>query len=260
MPGLVARSVVGASPRSTPPQSGLASTICTTKQTAITPKSVTMKAFIVTLLGVIAVCFVVQIVLANPDWGGVLRGLAPTTDLATKPGMLYLALGIIGATVMPHNLYLHSGIVQTRAYGTSEPDKREALKFSIWDSVLALSFAFLVNASLLVLAGAAFFPRHQVVTDIGQASELLTPILGTTLAPTLFGIALICCGLNSTVTATMAGQIVMEGFIRLRMSAWARRLVTRGVAIVPALAVTYLFGAAQTGKLLILSQVVLSFQ
>ncbi len=219
-----------------------------------------IEAFIVTLLGVIAVCFVVQIVLANPDWGGVLRGLAPTTDLATKPGMLYLALGIIGATVMPHNLYLHSGIVQTRAYGTSETDKREALKFSIWDSVLALSFAFLVNASLLVLAGAAFFPRHQVVTDIGRASDLLTPILGTTLAPTLFGIALICCGLNSTVTATMAGQIVMEGFIHLRISAWARRLITRGVAIVPALIVTYLFGAAQTGKLLILSQVVLSFQ
>jgi len=219
-----------------------------------------IEAFVVTLLGVIAVCFVVQIVLANPDWGGVLRGLAPTTDLATKPDMLYLALGIIGATVMPHNLYLHSGIVQTRAYGAGEADKREALRFSIWDSVLALSFAFLINASLLVLAGAAFFPRHEVVADIGRASELLTPILGTALAPALFGIALICCGLNSTLTATMAGQIVMEGFIQLRISAVARRLITRGAAIVPALAVTYLFGAAQTGKLLILSQVVLSFQ
>jgi len=219
-----------------------------------------IEAFIISLLGVIALCFVVQIALANPDWGAVLRGLAPTTDLATNPNMLYLALGIIGATVMPHNLYLHSGIVQTRAYGETLPEKREALRFSIIDSVFALTFALLVNASLLVLAGAAFFPRHEVVTEIGRASELLTPILGTAIAPLLFGIALICCGLNSTVTATMAGQIVMEGFIHLRISAVARRLITRAIAIVPALGVTYLMGAAQTGKLLVLSQVILSFQ
>ena len=219
-----------------------------------------IEAFIIGMLGVIAICFLLQIILANPDWGGVLRGFAPTTALATNPNMLYLALGIIGATVMPHNLYLHSGIVQTRAYGGSVAEKREALKFSTIDSTLALTFALTINASLLVLAAAVFFPRGEVVTDIGQASHLLTPILGSTLAPILFGVALICCGLNSTVTATMAGQIVMEGFIQFRISAWARRLITRGVAIVPALITIYFFGAAQAGKLLVFSQVILSFQ
>jgi manganese transport protein len=219
-----------------------------------------IEAFIISMLGVIAVCFLVQIVLADPNWGGVLRGFAPTTELVTNPNMLYLALGIIGATVMPHNLYLHSGIVQTRAYGESLPEKREALKFSIIDSTLALTFALTINASLLVLAAAVFFPRGEVVTDIGQASHLLTPLLGSTLAPILFGVALICCGLNSTVTATMAGQIVMEGFIQFRIAAWARRLITRGVAIVPALIAVYFFGAAQAGKLLVFSQVILSFQ
>jgi manganese transport protein len=219
-----------------------------------------IEAFIITLLLVIAACFLIQILLASPDWGGVLRGFAPTTDLATNPNMLYLALGIIGATVMPHNLYLHSGIVQTRAYGESVKEKREALRFSIIDSTLALTFALTINASLLILAAAVFFPRGEVVTDIGQASHLLTPILGSTLAPILFGVALICCGLNSTVTATMAGQIVMEGFIQFRIAAWARRLITRGIAIVPALIVIYWFGSAQAGKLLVFSQVILSFQ
>jgi manganese transport protein len=219
-----------------------------------------IEAFVITLLGVIAACFLIQIVLANPDWGGVIRGFAPTTDLVTNPDMLYLALGIIGATVMPHNLYLHSGIVQTRAYGDSVEEKREALKFATIDSTAALTFALFINGALLVLAAAAFHARGELVTEIGQASALLAPILGTTLAPVLFGVALICCGLNSTVTATMAGQIVMEGFIQFRMSAFARRLITRGFAIVPALLVTYWFGTAETGKLLILSQVVLSLQ
>ena len=219
-----------------------------------------IEAFIVTMLGVIALCFLVQIVLANPNWGAVLRGFVPTTDLVRDPNMLYLALGIIGATVMPHNLYLHSGIVQTRAYGHSLAEKREALTFSVWDSVFALSFALLINASLLILAAAVFYPRGQVVTDIAQASHLLTPLLGSSVAPILFGVALIACGLNSTVTATMAGQIVMEGFIQFRMSAWARRLLTRGIALVPALIAVYFFGAAQAGKLLIFSQVILSFQ
>ena len=219
-----------------------------------------IEAFIITLLGVIAISFLLQIILANPDWGGVLRGFAPTTQLATNPSMLYLALGIIGATVMPHNLYLHSGIVQTRAYGDSVAEKREALTFSTIDSTLALTFALTINASLLVLAAAVFYPRGEVVTDIAQASHLLTPLLGTSLAPILFGVALIACGLNSTVTATIAGQIVMEGFIQFRMAAWARRLITRGVALVPTLAVIYWFGSAQATKLLILSQVVLSFQ
>ena len=219
-----------------------------------------IEAFIITLLLVIAACFFVQIALANPDWGQVIRGFAPSTDLVTNPDMLYLALGIIGATVMPHNLYLHSGIVQTRAYGGTDREKREALVYSTIDSTFALMFALTINASLLILAAAVFHPHGQVVTDIAQASHLLTPLLGTALAPLLFGIALIACGLNSTVTATMAGQIVMEGFIQFRMAPWMRRLVTRAIAIIPALGVIYLFGAAQAGKLLVLSQVVLSFQ
>jgi manganese transport protein len=219
-----------------------------------------IEAFIISLLGVIAVCFLTQIVLASPDWGQVLAGFAPTTELVRNPDMLYLALGIIGATVMPHNLYLHSGIVQTRAFGGSLPEKREALTYATWDSTIALTFALTINASLLILAAATFHAHGEVVSDIGKASELLTPILGTAIAPLLFGIALICCGLNSTVTATMAGQIVMEGFIRFRMAAWARRLITRGVAILPALVVIWLFGAPQTGPMLILSQVVLSLQ
>jgi manganese transport protein len=219
-----------------------------------------IEAFIITLLGVIAVCFLVQIALANPDWGQVIRGFAPTTDIVSNPSMLYLALGIIGATVMPHNLYLHSGIIQTRAYGGSEPEKREALKFATIDSTVALMFALTINASLLILAAATFHANATFVEDLGEAHSLLMPLLGASIAPVLFGIALLCCGLNSTVTATMAGQIVMEGFIDLKLAAWARRLVTRLVAIVPAIVVTYWFGASQTGKLLILSQVILGLQ
>ncbi|WP_439496220.1 Nramp family divalent metal transporter [Bosea sp. (in: a-proteobacteria)] len=220
-----------------------------------------IEAFIITLLGVIAVCFAVQIALADPDWGQVVRGFAPTTDIVTNPNMLYLALGIIGATVMPHNLYLHSGIVQTRAYGESLPEKREALKYATLDSTVALTFALAINAGILILAAATFYKTGQhEVSELGRAHELLAPLLGASIAPSLFAIALLCCGLNSTVTATMAGQIVMEGFIDLRLPAWLRRLVTRLVAIIPAIAVTLIYGAGQTGKLLILSQVVLSFQ
>ena len=218
-----------------------------------------VEAFVISLLGVIAVCFLTQIVLANPDWRGALGGLVPTTDLIHDPNMIYLALGIIGATVMPHNLYLHSGIVQTRAYGDTPAERREALTYSVWDSTIALGFAFTINASLLILAAATFHARGEVVEDIGRASDLLTPILGG-LAPVLFGVALICCGLNSTVTATMAGQIVMDGFIQLRVAAWLRRLITRSVAIVPAVLVIYYYGAAEAGKLLIFSQVILSLQ
>jgi manganese transport protein len=220
-----------------------------------------IEALIVTLLGVVTVCFAVQLALASPDWGGVIRGFAPTTDLVTDPDMLYLALGIIGATVMPHNLYLHSGIVQTRAYGASLPQRREALKFATIDSTVALMFALTINASILILAAAAFHGEGRpYVEELGVAHSLLAPLLGSAIAPTLFGIALIACGLNSTVTATMAGQIVMEGFIRMRVPAWFRRLITRGIAIMPAIFVTLLFGEGQTAKLLILSQVVLSLQ
>jgi manganese transport protein len=220
-----------------------------------------IEAFIITLLGVIALCFVVQIAMANPEWGRVIRGFAPTTQIVTNPDMLYLSLGIIGATVMPHNLYLHSGIVQTRAYGETLPEKREAMKYATADSTIALMFALTINASILILAAAAFNRSGNTgVEELEKAHTLLAPLLGSAIAPTLFGIALLCCGLNSTVTATMAGQIVMEGFLDLRLPPWLRRLITRAVAIVPAALVTIYYGESGTAKLLIFSQVVLSLQ
>jgi manganese transport protein len=220
-----------------------------------------VEAFIITLLGVIFVCFYFQIAMASPDWAGVIKGFAPTVDIVRNPQMLYLALGIIGATVMPHNLYLHSGIVQTRAYGESLPEKREALRFATWDSTIALMFALLVNASILILAASTFYKTGRTdVAELGDAHAMLAPLLGSLLAPKLFAISLLACGLNSTVTATLAGQIVMEGFLNIRLPAWARRLATRMVAIVPAAAVTIYYGASGTGTLLILSQVILAFQ
>jgi manganese transport protein len=220
-----------------------------------------VEAFVIALLGVIFSCFMVQIALASPDWGGVLRGFAPTTDILRDPNMLYLALGIIGATVMPHNLYLHSGIVQTRDYGETLAEKKSALRFATFDSTFALCFALIVNASILILAAATFNKSGAVnVTEISDAHKMLAPLVGSLLAPKLFAIALLCCGLNSTVTATLAGQIVMEGFLNIRLPAWARRLITRGLAIIPAAAVTIYFGTEGTGFLLIFSQVVLAFQ
>ena len=220
-----------------------------------------LEAFIITLLGVIAVCFGVQIALADPVWGDVIKGFAPTTEIVMNPEMLYLALGILGATVMPHNLYLHSAIVQTRAYGTTLPEKREALKFATIDSTLALMFALVINASILILAAASFHATGRTdVAELGDAHQLLAPILGLAIAPSLFAIALLCCGLNSTVTATLAGQAVMEGFLNLRIPPWSRRLITRGIAIIPAAFVTIWYGDAGTGDLLILTQVVLSLQ
>lgn len=220
-----------------------------------------LEAFIITLLAVIAICFGVQIVLADPDWGAVVRGFLPTSQIATDPGMLYLALGILGATVMPHNLYLHSGIVQTRAYGETVPEKREALRFATIDSTVALLLALLVNASILILAAAAFHANGLTdIAELGQAHGLLSPLLGAAMAPILFAVALICCGINSTVTATLAGQIVMEGFINFHLRPWVRRLVTRSIAIVPAAFVTLFYGEGGTAELLILTQVVLSLQ
>jgi manganese transport protein len=220
-----------------------------------------IEAFIITLLAVIFICFFAQIALTDPDWGGVLRGFFPTVEIVRNPDMLYLALGIIGATVMPHNLYLHSGVVQTRDYGSSIPEKRSALKFATIDSTVALMLALLVNASILILAAATFNATgHSGVADLGEAHAMLAPLVGSMLAPKLFAIALLCCGLNSTVTATLAGQIVMEGFLNIRLPAWMRRLVTRLVAITPAAAVTIYYGAEGTGYLLILSQVILAFQ
>jgi manganese transport protein len=220
-----------------------------------------IEAFIMGLLGVIFVCFFAQIALADPEWGSVLRGFFPTVDIVRNPDMLYLALGIIGATVMPHNLYLHSGIVQTRDYGHTVPEKKSALAFATFDSTFALMLALLVNASILILAAATFNRTgNSGISDLGDAHTMLAPLLGSMLAPKLFAIALLCCGLNSTVTATLAGQIVMEGFLNIRLPAWLRRLITRMVAIVPAAGVTIYYGAEGTGYLLILSQVVLAFQ
>ncbi len=220
-----------------------------------------LEAFVITLLGVIAASFAIQIALADPDWGAVIKGFAPTVEIVKNPEMLYLALGILGATVMPHNLYLHSAIVQTRAWGDSLPEKREALRYATIDSTVALMFALLINASILILAAAAFHgPGQPQVAELGDAHRMLGPLLGATVAPMLFAVALLACGLNSTVTATLAGQAVMEGFLRMRLAPWARRLITRGIAILPAAGVTILYGSAGTGELLILTQVVLSLQ
>ena len=220
-----------------------------------------IEAFVVALLGVITACFAIQIALAHPDWGAVLRGFVPTSEIFENREMLYLALGILGATVMPHNLYLHSGLVQTRYIGDSGRDKREAIKFATIDSTIALCLAFTINASILILAAATFNRTGKTeVAELDQAHAFLAPLLGSALAPTLFAIALICCGLNSTITATLSGQIVMEGFLNWRITPWLRRLLTRMIAILPAIVVTLWAGEKATGKLLILSQVVLSLQ
>jgi manganese transport protein len=220
-----------------------------------------IEIFVVALLGIIAACFAVQIALANPDWRAVILGFAPTVEIVKNPEMLYLALGIIGATVMPHNLYLHSGVVQTRRFGDSVEDRREAIKLATIDSTIALMLALVINASILILAAATFNSRGQTdVTELDQVHSFLAPLLGSMYAPSLFAIALLCCGLNSTVTATLSGQIVMEGFIDIRLAPWLRRLTTRAIAIVPAAIVTIWYGEKGTAQLLILSQVVLSLQ
>jgi len=220
-----------------------------------------IETFVVAMLGVIAACFAVQIALADPDWGQVIRGLAPSRDLFANHDMLYLALGILGATVMPHNLYLHSGLVQTRFYGDTPAEKREAITLATIDSTIALCLAFIINASILILAAATLHRAGKTdVAELDQAHAFLAPLLGSTLAPTLFAVALLCCGLNSTITATLSGQIVMEGFLNWRIAPWARRLLTRLIAIVPAVVVTIWAGEKATGQLLILSQVVLSLQ
>ena len=220
-----------------------------------------LEAFVIALLLVIFACFAVQIALAAPPLQAVLGGFIPRAEVVTNPHALYLAIGIIGATVMPHNLYLHSSIVQTRAYPRTDDGRRGALRWAVADSTLALMLALFINASILILAAAVFHANGRTdVQEIEQAYELLAPMLGVGLASTLFAVALLASGINSTVTATLAGQIVMEGFLRLRMAPWMRRLVTRGIAIVPVVAVTALYGEQGTAKLLVLSQVVLSMQ
>lgn len=220
-----------------------------------------LEAFVMTLLGTIFVCFAVNLALAQPEWRAVAAGFIPTTRTVTDPGMLYLAIGIIGATVMPHNLYLHSSTVQTRRFSTTDSGKRKAISFASLDIVVALCLAFLVNAAILITAAAVFHTSgHAAVADLEQAYKLLGPLTGTALASILFGVALLSAGLSSSVTATLAGQIVMEGFVRIKLPAWSRRLLTRSIAIVPALVVTITYGDAAVTGLLIFSQVILSLQ
>jgi len=220
-----------------------------------------LEAFVIALLLVIFACFAVQIALAAPPLQAVLGGFIPRAEVVTNPHALYLAIGIIGATVMPHNLYLHSSIVQTRAYPRTDSGRRSALRWAVTDSTIALMLALFINASILILAAAVFHANGRTdVQEIEQAYELLAPMLGVGLASTLFAVALLASGINSTVTATLAGQIVMEGFLRLRIAPWARRLLTRGIAIVPVVIVTAIYGEQGTARLLVLSQVVLSMQ
>ncbi len=220
-----------------------------------------LEAFVVSLLIVIAVCFGIQIAAAAPPVAAILKGFVPSPEIVTNPEMLYIAIGIIGATVMPHNLYLHSAIVQTRAYERSPQGRREAIKWATTDSTIALMLALFINAAILIVAAATFYSSGRTeVAEISQAYELLSPLLGLGIASTLFAVALLASGLNSTVTATLAGQIVMEGFLNLRLPNWARRLVTRGIAIVPVVIVTAIYGERGTSQLLVLSQVILSMQ
>jgi manganese transport protein len=220
-----------------------------------------IEAFIVALLIVIAGCFLVQIVLAQPPVAELFAGFIPTHEIVTNPEMLYIAIGILGATVMPHNLYLHSSIVQTRQFVRDDEGRRNAIRWATADSTIALMLALFVNAAILIVAAAVFHAHGKTnVEEIEQAYALLSPLLGVGIASVLFAVALLASGLNSTVTATLAGQIVMEGFLRLRLPHWARRLLTRGIAIVPVVVVTALYGEQGTAKLLILSQVILSMQ
>ncbi|TKD50035.1 Nramp family divalent metal transporter [Sphingomonas baiyangensis] len=220
-----------------------------------------LEAFIVALLVIIAGCFAVQLALAQPSIAGIASGLIPDPEIVTNPAMLYIAIGILGATVMPHNLYLHSSIVQTRSFVQDEPGKREALKMATIDSTIALGLAFFINASILILAAATFHAAGRTdVAEIQDAYQLLTPMLGAGVASTLFAVALLASGQNSTITGTLAGQIVMEGFLNLRFPAWLRRILTRMLAIVPAATVAGLYGQSGTAQLLIFSQVVLSLQ
>ncbi|MBR0660331.1 Nramp family divalent metal transporter [Neoroseomonas oryzicola] len=220
-----------------------------------------LEALIFGFIMLIFGCFAVQIVLSDPVWGDVLRGYVPSATIVTDQTQLYIAMGILGATVMPHNLYLHTAVVQSRAWQDDEAGKKEAIRFATIDSTLALALALLVNSAILITAAAIFHTSGNTeVAEIQEAYQLMSPLLGGTLAATLFAVALLLCGLNATVTATLSGQVVMEGFLRFRLSPVMRRLVTRLIAIVPAVIVTWYYGASGTAQLLILSQVILSMQ
>jgi manganese transport protein len=220
-----------------------------------------LEAFIVALLVVIAGCFAYELAMAQPSVAAIMGGLVPSTQIVTNPAMLYIAIGILGATVMPHNLYLHSSIVQTRRFAQDEAGKRDAVKHATIDSTVALTLALFINASILILAAATFHTAGRTdVAEIGEAYKLLTPMLGAGAASVLFAVALLASGQNSTVTGTLAGQIVAEGFLDLKLPIWLRRMVTRLLAIVPAVIVVGIAGDSGATKLLVLSQVVLSLQ
>jgi manganese transport protein len=219
-----------------------------------------LEALVITLIATVGFCFLFEIVLARPDVAGIARGFLPTTRVITDQEMLYVAIGILGATVMPHNLYLHSSIVQTRGYEETPAGKREAVRFAFIDSTIALSFALFINAAILIIAAATFHTTGRTeVAEIQEAYKLLTPLLGAG-ASTAFALALLASGQNSTLTGTLAGQIVMEGFLNIRIRPWLRRLITRLIAIVPAALVAIFYGESGTAQLLILSQVILSLQ
>jgi len=220
-----------------------------------------IEAFVITLIASIGLCFAYEIFFAHPVWREAAYGFIPRAEILRNKDMLYIAIGILGATVMPHNLYLHSSIVQTRAFGQQKSEKREALRYAVLDSTVALFFALFINAAILVLGAAAFHSRGLgEVADIAQAYKLLSPVLGAGLASTLFACALLASGQNSTLTGTLAGQIVMEGFLDIRLKPWLRRLITRAIAIIPAVLVIAIAGEGKLTALLILSQVILSFQ
>jgi manganese transport protein len=220
-----------------------------------------LEALVISLVAVVGLCFLFEIIIARPELAGIARGFVPRAEIISNPAMLYIAMGILGATVMPHNLYLHSSIVQTRMYEETTDGKREAVRYAFIDSTIALSFALFINAAILIVAAATFHRSGNTqVAEIQDAYQLLTPLLGVGAASVVFALALLASGQSSTITSTLAGQIVMEGFLNLRIRPWMRRLITRGIAIVPAAIVAILYGESGTAKLLVLSQVILSLQ
>jgi manganese transport protein len=220
-----------------------------------------IEAIVITLIAIIGGCFAAELIFSKPSATAVLLGFVPGSHIVTNPGMLYISIGILGATVMPHNLYLHSSIVQTRKFEQTPEGRREAIKFATIDSSVALMFALFINGAILVLSAAVFhWSGHQNVAEIQDAYKLLSPLLGVSVAGALFAVALLASGQNSTLTGTLAGQIVMEGFLNFRITPWLRRLITRLIAIIPAVLVIGIFGEGETTQLLIVSQVVLSMQ
>jgi manganese transport protein len=220
-----------------------------------------LEILVVVLVATIGLCFAFELFISQPDWAGVASGFVPRAEVLKNPAMLYIAIGILGATVMPHNLYLHSSVVQTRKYELNAEGRREAVRYAFLDSTIALTFALFINGAILIVAAATFHRTgHTGVAEIQDAHRLLTPLLGAAGASTVFAVALLASGQNSTLTGTLAGQIVMEGFLNVRLRPWVRRLVTRAIAIVPAAIVAFMYGESGTARLLVLSQVILSLQ